>query len=109
MSNYPPGVTGFEPEIAGYDEFEQSLDCGAEWEGEFMAPEGVVLVSSALLVEDSSRRDELLRSALGMIVDVSIPCEWSGVATVYWSGGQGTWECPRCGKSDTVYPDEEEE
>ena len=30
MSNYPPGVTGFEPEIAGYDEREalREVDCG---------------------------------------------------------------------------------
>lgn len=26
MSNYPPGVTGFEPEIAGYDERDVVLD-----------------------------------------------------------------------------------
>ena len=30
MSNYPPGVTGFEPEIAGYDERDniREVDCG---------------------------------------------------------------------------------
>ena len=30
MSNYPPGVTGFEPEIAGYDERDniREVECG---------------------------------------------------------------------------------
>ena len=30
MSNYPPGVTGSEPEIAGYDEKDglQEVECG---------------------------------------------------------------------------------
>lgn len=25
-SNYPPGVSGWEPQIAGYDEYESTLD-----------------------------------------------------------------------------------
>jgi uncharacterized Zn finger protein len=38
MSNYPPGVTGREPEIVGYDEREVSAECqGCEWEGEVVA------------------------------------------------------------------------
>ena len=30
MSNYPPGVTGFEPQIAGYAEYDgtQEVSCG---------------------------------------------------------------------------------
>jgi hypothetical protein len=32
MSNYPPGVTGNEYEIAGGNEFEEHFDCSAEIE-----------------------------------------------------------------------------
>ena len=34
--NYPPGVTGFEPQIAGYDEADgaQELECACGWVGE---------------------------------------------------------------------------
>jgi len=34
--NYPPGVTGFEPQIAGYDEAEgtQEVECECGWTGE---------------------------------------------------------------------------
>lgn len=28
MSNYPPGVSGREPQIAGYDEHELEVTCG---------------------------------------------------------------------------------
>ena len=29
LSNYPPGVTGFEPEIAGYEEWSEKRECEA--------------------------------------------------------------------------------
>ena len=36
MNNYPPGVTGFEPQIAGYDEVEsvREVECECGWLGE---------------------------------------------------------------------------
>ena len=34
LSNLPPGVSGFEPEIAGYDEANLYVTCSAcEWDG----------------------------------------------------------------------------
>lgn len=54
MSNYPPGVTGFEPEIAGYDERDnrRTVTCshddtphyveGDEFEGDVAGTEYIV-------------------------------------------------------------------
>lgn len=45
LSNYPPGVTGNEPQIAGYDATEEVRECpvcGEETEGWLSAMRGLV-------------------------------------------------------------------
>jgi hypothetical protein len=54
MSNYPPGVTGFEPEIAGYDERDGEdveLECThCEYAG--IVPSTLVLVDAYTVVQE---------------------------------------------------------
>ena len=69
MSNYPPGVSGFEPEISGYDEreIEREVYCPEETCSEF---ESEVVV---LCVEVETSRG------------------------YYTINGNRSWTCPACG------------
>jgi hypothetical protein len=73
VSNYPPGVTGNEPQIVGYPEVNLSEQtCGAE----FTHP----------ITDDN-----------GKVWHVTLDCPWEGdVEEAQVWGGQATWECPLC-------------
>jgi len=107
MSNYPPGVTGNEPQIAGYPEFDQNVDCQAE---------GVTVVTmspeaykrAAALVDEvmrSARQGLLVPSgtafrlqneiADGEEVDL-VSCPFEGDVTSWVDQGIVFWECPLC-------------
>lgn len=74
MSNYPPGVTGLEPEIVGYDEEEltRTVECDHEISGHY--------------------------PGMG---DYEEPCGFEGdiLGTRIWLNRYESvfhWECPRC-------------
>ena len=74
-SNYPPGVSGFEPQIAGYDEreVEREVYCTVETCREF---ESEVIV---LCTEVATSRE------------------------VYTINGHRFWTCPACGTEHEEY------
>lgn len=86
---YPEGVTGYEPEIAGYDEVELIVDCDNE-KMEVVSHVDLLVyaVPDAVTVEN---------------IDY-VPCEYSGYVTGYIVGEGVEWDCPRCGETHTEYP-----
>lgn len=81
MSNYPPGVTGNEPAIAGLAEGNaKNLECAASTDGEFT-------------VTDEAGK--------GWTVNASYECPWEGDVDAQYGGTKGCpiryWTCPLCG------------
>lgn len=73
LSNLPPGVTGNEPQIAGYPEFEaKGLECGWEYE----RPESGELQICAWTGTETVYVDRV--------------------------GMTGLWECPECGQEHEI-------
>lgn len=103
MSNYPPGVTGNEWQIAGPEEREVSLACSSEG-FTALTITGYGKDQIAQAIEDLSGEPNptlalsRLHSALSDIADVDIdgPCPFEGDVTVYQTDGPPTWECPLC-------------
>lgn len=115
MSAYPPGVTGMEPEIAGYPEGTMNVECSST---------GATLMAYEVhaAVNDLSFRLEVaaknaaamqkplpdvvlqiaqqLRDDLGGLEEAeeSQDCDFEGeVDVVFTSRTTYEWECPRCG------------
>lgn len=83
MSNYPPGVTGNEPQIAGYPERGENVECKNT---------GVVHFRHEMQ-ETVGDVDEVL----GKVFSVEIDCEWEGKVEGDVVGYDFIWTCPRCG------------
>lgn len=91
MSYYPPGVTGNEPEIAGYPEARLRLACDhdtvdmvpSHWVSEVIR-DGVSGLLDLIEAEDES---------------VDAECGFEGeVDVVIVDGILAQWTCPRCGQ-----------
>ena len=124
MSNYPPGVTGNEPQIRGWDdEIDETVECGKG---------GYVKVFTA----DADREIKRIKALLAEIAEGAKPaslaatlvvnldylvkyhiegvevedCPFTGDVTVCWSGKRGYWTCPLCGSEHEIEayePDED--
>lgn len=123
MSNYPPGVTGREFEIAGYDD-EQDVyrDCGAAatilvlTRGGRDALDqinsrltGISRGDDRIMAADASAIIYSLIKRQIIHVDVDV-CPFEGEVTIGWYGTKGTWQCPLCQKEHIEYapePDDE--
>ena len=114
--NYPPGVTGYEPEIAGYEEVELIVDCDNEKMEVINRVDALTLVrafayKAVTLTEDIERlHTYYMYKAVTLTEDIErlhtyyIPCEYSGYVTGYIVGDGVEWDCPRCGETHTEYP-----
>lgn len=96
--NYPPGVTGYEPEIAGYEEVELVVDCDNE------KMEVINRVDALTLVRAFAYKAVTLTEDIERLHTYYIPCEYSGYVTGYIVGDGVEWDCPRCGETHTEYP-----
>lgn len=86
MSNYPPGVTGFEPQIAG-----------PRWEGELERTCNAENVTIKIVRADDGREFELP-------LDV---CPWiDGEVDAQESRSEIHWTCPACGTEHVEEPPE---
>jgi hypothetical protein len=106
VSNYPPGVTGNEPQIAGYPEQDMEVECGNSL-GRFL---GVHQVRT-LLVEMQDQFRSMGVSNAGSPVaamhevldalddqeETVAACQWSGTVTAQIADGEAWWDCPMCG------------
>lgn len=112
MSNYPPGVTGNEPAIAGYPEGAYSAPTceGYMPEGTKVAPtdiiERLMAIQTKLGEGDipfaSYRLGQLTGEIMQMPNAIDQECGYEGSVDAQWDGdrkGNGTffWTCPRCG------------
>lgn len=112
MSNYPPGVTGMEPEIAGYPEVDMEVECADTDAPLLGAFEVVRLIQDELIVQmgreargDTPNWSEWVWKVLDEIedlVEMTGECGWNGVTTTQIADGEAQWSCPRCGKVQSV-------
>lgn len=107
-SNYPPGVTGHEPQIAGDEEIVERRDCDEEVPWVRADP----IRSRAIGLIAAARREPLTSAlmtglqALDQALDDDhvrlAPCDWSGEVTIRVDrGGTGYWICRGCGIEHT--------
>lgn len=112
MSNYPPGVTGNEWQIAGPDEREMSVECSSEgftvrttsMYAENQIKAAIEDINSGLRMLTAVSR---LRQALGDIevIDIETQCPFVGDVTVFRTDGPWTWECPLCRETHEIEED----
>lgn len=120
MSNYPPGVTGREFEIAGPDyEEDRHLACEAEGVAVAVVDAGARValkqsteyVANALAALDSGDAETAARwlrnasarlpMAVAEVVDIGV-CPFEGDVTVAGYHGEETWTCPLCETEHTT-------
>lgn len=96
-SNYPPGVTGNEPEIAGYPEREAERECGAT--AAFVPREQLIALRSLDRTVSTAIRQQVRRVlAWADEYEQEHDCAYSGPVTLFDAGlGVATWTCPACG------------
>jgi hypothetical protein len=104
MTNYPPGVTGNEWQIAGPDEREVLVKCESEgFNLRTIDIYGMNQINAA--IEDLQNGAMSPQTALSrlrqvkatiMEVDIEVECPFMGEVTVFRTDGPWTWECPVC-------------
>lgn len=110
MNNYPPGVTGNEPQIRGWDdEQDEERECGRPTSLRVFTASAareverikVLLAEIAAGQKPASLADTLVGN-LDYLVrfrveDAEIDaCPFVGEVTILWSGSTGYWDCPVC-------------
>lgn len=104
-SNYPPGVSGHEPQISGPDaEFDEERQCLARGiDVKTITDYGLGQIEQAILDLHGQEPNRMavtarLYSALGDVEHAVVDetCPFSGVVTVTAYGGSLTWVCPLC-------------
>ena len=116
MSNYPPGVTGNEYEIAGGNEFEEHFDCSAEMECVMLTRRQIYSLSDhALTLYNEFKREgtigeysintrlkKLMHELNGYYHSDELvvkDCDFSGVVLKEEYRGTVCFECPKCEKT----------
>jgi hypothetical protein len=113
-SNYPPGVTGREWQIAGPDREEtMTLDCGVDEATLLILPkewyEQLSLEMTWTVQEfaDRVKARGQVRSLLESLVEIEdVACPFEGEVEVSFYGGIGSWTCPLCGTDHEVNDEE---
>jgi hypothetical protein len=117
MSNYPPGVTGNEYEIAGGNEFEEHFDCSAEIEYVIVTRKQLYNLSDHALTlynefkNNGTISEYLINTRLKKLMHelngyyhsdelVVKDCDFSGVVLKEEYRGTVCFECPKC---ETTY------
>jgi hypothetical protein len=117
MSNYPPGVTGNEYEIAGGNEFEEHFDCSAEVEYVLVTRKQLYSLSDHALTlyndfkNNGAISEYLINTRLKKLMHeinghyhsdelVVKDCDFSGVVLKEEYRGTVCFECPEC---ETTY------
>jgi hypothetical protein len=117
MSNYPPGVTGNEYEIAGGNEFEEHFDCSAEIEYVTLTRKQLYKLSDYALTlfnefkREGSISEYSIETRLKKLMHelneyyhsdelVVKDCDFSGVVLKEEYRGTVCFECPKC---ETAY------
>lgn len=117
MSNYPPGVTGSEPAIAGYPEgtYTPGRPCTGYMPDDCRAVPPNMIYEIFTIQERIGKAGTLLEATQAMpllerlrlaIIDlpkaVDVECLYEGEVDAQWSGnrkgdGEFFWTCPQCG------------
>jgi hypothetical protein len=115
VSNYPPGVTGNEPQIAGYPEGARVMTCSKYFDGAKIAPVhlGDELLAIQLLIQEGKTDaavaavTRLTRDALDMPEAEETECGFEGEADCMFGEGMIWWTCPRCDQENETEMDDE--
>lgn len=113
MSNYPPGVTGHEPAIAGHGERTEEVEC-LQQDSTVLYRYGVLEVVDGALhkAREQVRRNErvgpgdllgylrAMRQALDELPETEAPCEWEGEVEGWPVDDDFEWTCPQCGRDN---------
>lgn len=97
MSNYPPGVSGNEPEISGWPEAEMELSCtngAARW------------LSRRLVIEMLEREPSRLADPVEDWEALEAECDFEGPVDAQIVEGVACWDCPKCGSENETDLDE---
>ena len=109
MSNYPPGVTGRELEIAGPDwEGELERECSQrDIELEIMQPDDINALKTIASVKgaqgagkarDADVIQHRMRRFFSRMITVTLPvCPFAGEVEAWMYQGVTHWTCPVCG------------
>jgi hypothetical protein len=117
MSNYPPGVTGNEYEIAGGNEFEEHFDCSADIEYVLITRKELYKLSdyALTLFNDFKRNGNISEYSIETYLKklmseingfyhsdkiTELPCDFSGEVLKEEYRGTVYFECPEC---ETTY------
>lgn len=111
MSNYPPGVTGMEPQIRGCDEAEAEVECdsyGKVWvvnktDIEFWVAEAFRRIRDGKSVAGCLSN---IQADIEMGFEVEVDCEFKGKVDAQFMGVR-LWTCPLCNTEHEDEPDEE--
>lgn len=120
MSNYPPGVTGGEPQIAGpLAEYTETHSCGDQTSKRILtvASEAALahlqgalteMVSSGIIHETSlpALANYVSQLEAGLI-EVDVICPFDGPVDVAYFKGYATWTCPECGTEHDIEPSDD--
>ena len=100
VTNYPPGVSGNEPEIAGYPTSERSRECQADAPTltRYSVLEVVHNVDLVDLSDPSRARDRLQAAIDALPTDEDGVCAFEGLVEVEHDGNVEFWTCPNCGE-----------
>lgn len=123
MSNYPPGVTGNEPQIRGWDdEQDESVECGMGGYVKVFTPDAEREIEriKVLLAEIAEgKKPASLAATLVVNLDYLVKrriegveiedCPFAGEVSVCWSDKRGYWTCPLCGWNHEVEAPEPDE
>ena len=116
MSNYPPGVTGNEFEIAG-PQWEDTVERVCEAQDvsvrviERDVADAIKHWQQSRKTDDEARAQQsmlwMLRDALVDDFDAE-QCQFEGKVDAWGYGGVTHWTCPKCGTEHEEEPDEDE-
>lgn len=97
---YPPGVTGNEPEIAGYPETSEDVEC---------AEDDVIFLTAHQVHEILAEQGEwAVAEAVGYpsIQVKQEECGYAGTVDGQVVDGVFVWDCPRCGAEQEMELDD---
>ena len=123
MSNYPPGVTGREFQIAGYDDEEDSyrecMSAGTISVFTRDARDEITRIKGLLLRIATGDKPESFAAILAANLEYLLAhrighvdverCPFAGEVSIGWYSGVGNWECPLCRREhreDAPEPDD---
>lgn len=103
LSNYPPGVSGHEPQIVGHEEITLSVTCG-ETIDTVLSAAALALVTAAHRAVHAANAEadtmigavRRLRDGMRDLSTITTTCPFDGEVVAEQDGYVARWTCPLC-------------